>query len=228
MVIPNRSSLALLALLVLPRLAAGQLAARVPPEPADGADLTVLGAWIERWLPVVGATSYQAFDGTGDFFAHASDSVTSAVLEGCTLVLRERFVSTVGGKTSERGQAVRVPLEQLDTSVIQPKIRRAQMLLTTPNVLVQGQLVVPLRNRLRTGFIVIRRDEDPERDSLAAEHLIPVIFAEVPAARSARAIRQAAAACALRRAPEPAPRPPPLGATARSSRGSPSPARGCT
>jgi hypothetical protein len=208
---------ALLALMVLPRAVAGQLADRVPPEPAHGADLAVLGAWIERWLPVVGAVSYQVVGGTSDFFAHASDSVTSALLEGCTLVLRERLVSTVGGTRTERGQAVRVPLAEVDTAVVQPKVRRAQMLLTSPNVMVRGQLVVPLRNRSRTGFIIIRRDDDPGRDSLAAEHLIPLIFAEVAASRSARAIRQAAAACAFRRAPEPAVPEPALGTFVPSS-----------
>jgi hypothetical protein len=212
---PFRTALvaALLALMVLPRAVAGQLADRVPPEPAHGADLAALGAWIERWLPIVGAVSYQMVGGggTSDFFAHASDSVTSALLDGCTLVLRERLVSIVGGTRSERDQAVRVPLEQVDTAAVQPKVRRAQMLLTSPNVMVRGQLVVPLRNRSRTGFIIIRRDDERGRDSLAAEHLIPLIFAEVAASRSARAIRQAAAACAFRRAPEPAVPAPALG-----------------
>ncbi len=185
----------LLALIALPRLAAGQLPAGVPPEPGHDADLATLGTWIERWLPVVGAASYQTIDRTGDFFAHASDSVTGALLEGCTLVLRERFVSTVRGETLERRQAIRVPLDQVDTTVIEPKIRQGQVLLSHPNVLVQGHLVVPLRNRARTRFITVFQNEEPDRDSLVAEHLVPFLFALVPATRSARAIRRAASHC---------------------------------
>ncbi len=191
----NSIRVTLLALIAWPGLAAGQLPAAVPPEPGHDADLATLGAWIERWLPVVGAVSYQTVDRTGDFFAHASDSVTGALLEGCTLVLHERFVSTVRGETLERRQAVRVPLDQLDTNVVWPKIRQAQMLLTSPNVLVRGQLVVPLRNRSRTRFITVVWDEQPDRDSLVAEHLVPLLFADVPARRSAFAIRRAAAYC---------------------------------
>ncbi|MGH7516135.1 MAG: hypothetical protein ACREOC_01515 [Gemmatimonadales bacterium] len=184
-----------MALIGWPGLAAGQLPAAVPPEPEQDADLATLGAWIERWLPVVGAASYQTVDQTGDFFAYASDSVTSALLEGCTLVLHERFVSTVRGETLERRQAVRVPLDQLDTNVVWPRIRRAQMLLTSPNVLVRGQLVVPLRNPSRTRFITVSPQGEPHQDTLVAEHLVPLLFADVPARRSAFAIRRAAAYC---------------------------------
>jgi hypothetical protein len=189
------SRVALFGLIALPRVVVGQMPAAVPPEPGHDADLATLGAWIERWLPVVGAASYQTVDQTGDFFAHASDSVTGALLDGCTLVLHERFVSTVHGETLERRQAVRVPLDQVDTTAVQPKMRRSQMLLTSPNVLVKGQLVVPLRNRSRTRFITVVTDAEPYRDSLAAEHLVPFLFAVVPATRSALAIRRAAAQC---------------------------------
>ena len=155
----------------------------------------MVGAWIERWLPVVGAFSYPAIEGTGDFLAHASDSVMGAQLEACTLVLRERSVTTARGETIERLHAVRVPLAQLDTSGIEPKIRRPGMLLGGPHVMVTGQLVIPLRSPTRTRFITIAALDRAAPDSLAAEHLLPLQFAMVPATRSARAIRRAAAIC---------------------------------
>lgn len=175
--------------------AAQTTGAVVPPEPTDDADLPTVGAWIERWLPAVGAASYATIEGTGDFLAHASDSVTGAGLDGCTLVLQERSVSTVRAETTERRQTIRVPLAQVDTSVVQPKVRRAGMLLGGPNVMLTGQLVVPLKNQSRTPFITVVRQGEPDRDSLAAEHLVPFPFAVVPATRSARAIRRAAALC---------------------------------
>jgi hypothetical protein len=166
-----------------------------PPEPPGDADLPTIGAWIARWLPIVGAASYSAIEGTGDFFARASDSVTSVALRGCTLVLEERSVSTAHGETLERWQAIRVPLAQVDTTAVQPKIRRAGMLLGRPNVMLTGQMVVPLRSPSRTGFITIVPRDPPAPDTLVAEHLVPFAFAVVPAERSARAIRRAAGLC---------------------------------
>ena len=124
-------------------------------EPAHDADLPALAAWIERWLPVVGATSYSNVDSTADFYGRASDSVMAARLEGCTLVLHERSVSIVRGWRSAKYLAIHVPLDQVDTSLLQPKIRQARLLLNRPNVLLYGQLVVPLRNRARTEFITV-------------------------------------------------------------------------
>ncbi len=86
--------------LVLPRLVLGQVPDGVPPEPAHDADLPALAAWIERWLPVVGATTYANIDSTADFYARSSDSVIAARLEGCTLVLHERYVSITGHEPS--------------------------------------------------------------------------------------------------------------------------------
>lgn len=60
--------------------------------------------------------------------------------------------------------------------------------------MVSGQLVIPLRAPERTPFITVLTAH-PEGDSLAVEHLIPVQFAVIPANRSARAIRRAAAIC---------------------------------
>jgi hypothetical protein len=179
----------------LTRPAPRQLPPDVPPEPPHDADLPTLGSWMGRWLPVVGAASYGTIEETGDFLAYASDSVTGALLEGCTLVLQERSVSTARAETVERRQTVRVPLDQVDTSLVQPKIRRAGMLLGRPNVMLTGQLVVPLRNRSRSRFITIVAQAEPRRDSLAAEHLVPFPFAMVPATRSAAAIRRAAGLC---------------------------------
>ena len=165
----------------------------VPPEPPAGG-LAAIGRWIEEWLPVVGAFSYPTIEGTGDFFAHASDSVVAAGLEACTLVLRERSLTTVRAEAVESRREVRVPLALVDTSGIEPRIRRPGMLLGGPHVMVTGQLVIPLRTPARTPFISIVTGH-PEGDSLAVEHLIPVQFAMVPANRSARAIRRAAALC---------------------------------
>ena len=47
----------------------GQLPDGVPPPPPQDADLPALAAGIERWLPVVGATSYSNVDNTADFTA---------------------------------------------------------------------------------------------------------------------------------------------------------------
>jgi hypothetical protein len=143
---------------------------------------------------VVGAFSYPTIEGTGDFFAHASDSVTAAGLDACTLVLRERSLTTVHAAPVESRREVRVPLALVDTSAIEPRIRRPGMLLGGPHVMVTGQLVIPLRTPARIPFISISTGH-PEGDSLAVEHLIPVQFAMVPANRSARAIRRAAALC---------------------------------
>jgi hypothetical protein len=165
----------------------------VPPEPPTG-DLAAIGRWIEHWLPVVGAFSYPAIEGTGDFLAHASDSVMAAALEACTLVLRERSVTTVHAEPVESRRDIRVPLALVDTSGIEPRIRRPGMLLGRPHVMVTGQLVIPLRTPTRTPFITVLTGH-PEGDSLAVEHLIPVQFAVIPANRSARAIRRAAALC---------------------------------
>ena len=170
----------------------------VPPEPPAAANLATLGEWIARWLPVVGAFSYPAIEGTGDFLAHASDSITAAGLEGCTLVLRERSATTVHAATVERHRSVRVPLEQLDTSGVEPRIRRPGMLLGGPHVMVTGQLVIPLRSPTRTPFITVVSLDGAGADSLSAEHLVPLQFAMVPAVRSARAIRRAAAICLAR------------------------------
>ncbi len=184
-------------LLAWPGLVAGQLPAGVPPEPGHEPGLAALGAWIERWLPVVGAASYQPVEQTGDFFARASDSVTAARLDGCTLVLQQRSISIVRGETLETRRIIRVPLAEIDTTEVRPRIRGAQMFLTSPNVLVRGQLVVPLRSAARTRFIPVSAGAEPG-DSLVAEHLVPIRFAEVPAARAARAIRRAAAHCISR------------------------------
>ena len=165
----------------------------VPPEPPAGG-VAEIGRWIETWLPVVGAFSYPTIEATGDFFAHASDSVTAAGLEACTLVLRERSVTTVRAAPVESRREVRVPLALVDTSGIEPRIRRPGMLLGGSHVMVTGQLVIPLRTAARIPFISIMTGQ-PEGDSLAVEHLIPVQFAVVPANRSARAIRRAAALC---------------------------------
>lgn len=185
-----------MAALILPRPAAGQSPANEPPEPVADADLPTLGAWIERWLPVIGVSRSSAIDSTADFYAHESDSVTSARLEGCTLVLRERLVSTGRAGRVERHLAVHVPLDQVDTSLVQPKIRQARLLLNRPNVLLYGELVVPLRNQARTEFITVFADDDPGYPTLVGEHQVPLVFAQVPAARSALALRLAAARCA--------------------------------
>lgn len=88
----------LLACLLLPAAAAGQLPDRSPPEPPPaGSDLSLVAAWIERWLPTVASVSGSALDSTGDFYSRASDSVRAAGLDGCTLVLHERSVSMVRG-----------------------------------------------------------------------------------------------------------------------------------
>lgn len=189
-------ALAIIAALILPRLAAGQLPDSIPPEPARDADLAVLAAWIERWLPVIGATSYSNVDSTADFYARSSDSVTAAWLEGCTLVLHERYVSIAHGWRSAEHRAIHVPLDQVDTALVQPKIRQARLLLNRPNVLLYGQLVVPLRNRTRTEFITVFADGRPGYPMLVGEHQVPFVFAQVAAARSALALRQAAARCA--------------------------------
>ena len=181
--------------LVLPRPVSGQLPDGVPPEPAHDADLPALSAWIERWLPVVGATSYSNVDSTADFYGRASDSVMAARLEGCTLVLHERSVSIVRGWRSAKYLAIHVPLDQVDTSLLQPKIRQARLLLNRPNVLLYGQLVVPLRNRARTEFITVFAEDGRGDPTLVGEHQVPFVFAQAPAARSALALRQAAARC---------------------------------
>jgi hypothetical protein len=70
------------------------------------------------------------------------------------------------------------------------------LLLTRPNVLLTGQLVVPLRNRARIEFItVLAEDGDPQYPMLVSEYLVPFVFEEVPAARSALALREAAVRC---------------------------------
>ncbi len=186
---------AIVAGLVGPRLALGQVADRVPPEPAADAALPVLAAWIERWLPVVGAISYANVDSTADFYGRSSDSVLAARLDGCTLVLHERFLRFARGERSVKYVAVHVPLDQVDTALVQPKIRQAQLLLNRPNVLLYGQLVVPLRNRARTEFITVFAEDAPGYPTLVGEHQVPFMFAQVPAARSALALRQAAARC---------------------------------
>lgn len=188
--------LAAIAALLLPRLAVGQLPDSIPPEPVADADLPALAAWIEQWLPVIGVTRSSAIDSTADFYAHESDSVTSARLEGCTLVLQERLVSTGRGGRVERHLAIHVPLDQVDTTLVQPKIRQARLLLNRPNVLLYGELVVPLRNQARTEFITVFADDAPGYPTLVGEHQVPLVFAQVPARRSALALRQAAARCA--------------------------------
>ena len=180
---------------MLQRPAAGQLPDGVPPEPAPNADLPVLGAWIARWPPVVGVNRYSAVDSTADFYAHGSDSITAARIEGCTLILHEELVSTARSGTSETRLAIHVPLDQVDTTLVQPKIRQARLLLNRPNVLMYGQLVVPLRNRTRTEFITVFRDDDSRYPMLVGEHQVPFVFAQVAAARTALALRQAAARC---------------------------------
>jgi hypothetical protein len=184
------------AVLIVPRLVAGQLPDGIPPEPAHDADLPALAAWIERWLPVIGAASSPTVDSTGDFYARGSDSVTGARLEGCTLVLHERFVNTVRGATTERRLAVYVPLDLVDTAAVRPKIRQARLLLSRPNVLLSGQLVVPLRSHPRTEFITVVPNDDPRSATLVGETDLPFVFAEVAAARAALALRQAVAHCA--------------------------------
>jgi hypothetical protein len=186
---------AIVALVALPRAATGQLPDSVPPEPGANAELPVLAAWIAHWLPVVAVAHYSAVDSTADFYAHGSDSVTAARLDGCTLVLHENVVSTVRGRRSETRLAIQVPLDQVDTTLLQPKIRQARLLLNRPNVLLYGQLVVPLRNRTRTEFITVFAEGDSTYPTLVGEHQVPFVFAQVPAARSALALRQAAARC---------------------------------
>ena len=166
----------------------------LPPEPPTG-DLAAIGRWIEQWLPVVGAFSYPAIEGTGDFLAQASDSVMAAALEACTLVLRERSVTTVHAEPVESRRDIRVPLALVDTSGIEPRIRRPGMLLGRPHVMVTGQLVIPLRTPTRTPFITVTATGQTGHDSVAVEHLIPVQFAVVPANRTARALKRAAAIC---------------------------------
>jgi hypothetical protein len=187
--------IALVLLTVLPATAqVRQLPADVPPRVPPGADLTALAGWLGRWLPVVGAASYAMIEDTGDFLAHASDSVTHALIEECTLVLHQRSLTTVRAERIERRRTVRVPLGELDTTAVQPKVRRAGMLLGRPHVMLTGQLVVPLLNQSRTRFITIA-SEQPPGDSLVAEHLVPFLFAIEPAMRSAQVIRRAAALC---------------------------------
>src|SRR5262249_47524876 len=154
----------------VPVVAAAQGLDRVPPEPPAGADLPLLASWIERWLPTVAAVSGSALDSTADFYAHSSDSVMAARLEGCTLVLEERSVSMVRGFRSARYVSVHVPLDQVDTALMQPKIRRPTLLLSRPNVLLYGQLVIPLRNRAHTEFITVFADGDPQYPMLVSEH----------------------------------------------------------
>lgn len=185
---------ALLAHLLLPGVAAGQLPDRSPPEPpAPGADVSLLAAWIERWLPTVAAVSGSVLDSTGDFYSRASDSVIAARLDGCTLVLHERSVSLVRGWREARYTTVYVPLGSVDTAWLAPKIRRPTLLLDRPNVLLYGQLVISLKNRARSEFITVLADGD--LPVLVREHQVPLVFQERPAARSAQAIREAAAHC---------------------------------
>jgi hypothetical protein len=190
---------AFLAQLMLPRIASGHLPERMdrtPPEPPPGADLPQLASWIEHWLPTVAAVSGSTLDSTGDFYGRMSDSVLAARLDGCTLVLHERSVSIVRGWRSAEYRSIYVPLAQIDTALVQPKIRRGRLLLNRPNVLLTGQLVVPLRNRARLEFItVLAEDGDPQYPMLVSEYLVPFVFEEVPAARSALALREAAVRC---------------------------------
>jgi hypothetical protein len=187
---------ALLGSLAIPRPASSQLTVPTPPEPPRDAGLAMLGAWIEQWLPVIAATSASAIDESADFYAQTSDSVTGARLEGCTLVLDERFVSTVHGQTQERREVIQVPLAQVDTADVRPRIRRPRLLVSQPNVMLSGQLVLPLRSRTRTRFVTVTPRDAPQNATLALEHLVPSVFAEVPAARSAAVLRMAAALCA--------------------------------
>jgi hypothetical protein len=187
---------AVVAGLALPRLLLGQIPDGVPPEPAHDADLPALAAWIARWLPVIGATTYSNIDSTADFYARSSDSVLAARLEGCTLVLHERSVSIAHGWRSAQHLAIHVPLGQVDTALVQPKIRQARLLLNRPNVLLYGQLVVPLRNRARTEFITVFADGGSGYPMLVGEHQVPFVFAQIAAARSALVLRRAAARCA--------------------------------
>jgi hypothetical protein len=191
----NIPLLGLIASLALPVTAAAQLPDSIPPEPAPNAELPALASWIARWFPVVAVARYAAVDSTADFYAHGSDSVAAARLDGCTLTLHEILVSTVRGKRSESRLAIQVPLDQVDTTLIQPKIRQARLLLNRPNVLMYGQLVVPLRNRTRTEFITVFGEGDSRYPMLVSEHQVPFVFAQLPAARSALALRQAAARC---------------------------------
>jgi hypothetical protein len=191
----NIPLLGLIASLALPATAAAQLPDSIPPEPAPNAELPALASWLARWLPVVAVARYSAVDSTADFYAHGSDSVAAARLDGCTLTLHEILVSTVRGKRSETRLAIQVPLDQVDTTLIQPKIRQARLLLNHPNVLVYGQLVVPLRNRTRIEFITVFGEGDSRYPILVNEHQVPFVFAQRPAARSALALRQAAARC---------------------------------
>jgi hypothetical protein len=111
-------------------------------------------------------------------------------------VLHERSVSIVRGWRSAKYLSIYVPLAQVDTALLQPKMRRGMLLLNRPNVLLTGQLVVPLRNRARIEFItVVAEDPDPQYPMLVSEHQVPLIFEEVPAARSALALREAASRC---------------------------------
>lgn len=182
-------------LFLLPGVMAGQMPDRTPPEPPAGADLPLLASWIERWLPTVAAASGSTIDSTGDFYGHSSDSVMAARLEGCTLVLHERSVSIVRGWRSARYQTVYVPLGQVDTAWVQPKIRHSTLLLSRPNVLLHGELVVPLRNSTRIEFITVIADGDLGSPTLVSEYQVPFVFQQVPAARSALALREAAARC---------------------------------
>lgn len=190
---------AFLAQLMLPRIASGQLldrTDRTPPEPPPGADLPQLASWIEHWLPIVAAVSGSTLDSTGDFYGRTSDSILAARLDGCTLVLHERSVSIVRGWRSAKYRSIYVPLAQVDTALVQPKMRRGMLLLNRPNVLLTGQLVVPLRNRARIEFItVLAEDRDPQYPMLVSEYQVPFVFEEVPAARSALALREAAVRC---------------------------------
>ena len=184
--------------LVAPRIAQAQLPDSVPPEPPHDADLPALADWIERWLPVIAFTRYSAIDSTADFYAHGSDSVTAAWLEGCTLVLHERLVTAGRAGKAESRLAIHIPLDQVDTALVQPKIRQARLLLGRPNVMLYGQMVVPLRNRSRTEFITVFTDSNSRYPTLIGEHQLPSVFAQVPAMRSALVLRQAAAQCADR------------------------------
>jgi hypothetical protein len=188
--------LLLIAGCVLPRAGLAQLPDSVPPEPPPGADLPALGAWMERWLPVVGFTRYSAVDSAADFYAHGTDSVITAKLEGCTLVLHERWISRGSDGPSEQQLAIHVPLDQVDTALVQPRIRQARLLISRPNLLLFGQLVLPLRNRARTEFITVFADDGSRDPALVREHLVPSVFAQVPAERSALVLRRAAAQCA--------------------------------
>lgn len=181
--------------LALPRLVAGQLPAGDPPPLAPEADLPTLAAWIERWLPVVGIASSTSIDSTADFYSRRSDSIAAARLEGCTLVLHERQVRTARGDTVESWLLLRIPLDQVDTAELRPRIRRPQVLLSPPNVLLSGEFVVPLRSRTRARFISISPNQGASHDTLVAEHLVPLAFADIAATRTASVLRSAAAQC---------------------------------